>query len=286
MSVWGVCLCCMCVIMEMCPYLQRATVRSGLPPSVSRCHMCVSFYFCFALLCVGSNCSVYSRRTGLGISEPFCLPSHCRRAGIAEACYHIGSGDRTLVLRLCSPHLFTFWASPSLQLGWFCRWKAERSCPDSWCLNQLLGSTNPPISWDCLCYPELRKHFFYRLVWRLSFKFLVCARIYMNLQVLSVCTHWKSQHLSEPQFLHLWNRITTYLANPWEAEVCQYKITLNRDRAFTCRTWDNDATEFGDVVMGLSTAAKAVVQELHFPGTRLAGTSYNSCYSSSKTLSC
>lgn len=100
--VMFVCMCCMCVIMEMCPYLQRATGRSGLPPSVSRCHMCVSFYFCFASLCFGSNCSVYSRRTGLGISESFCLPSHCRRTGIAEACYHIGSGDETLVLRLCT----------------------------------------------------------------------------------------------------------------------------------------------------------------------------------------
>lgn len=246
--------------------------------------MCVSSYFCFVSFCLGSNCSVYSGLMGLGISEPYCLPSHCRRAGIAEACYHTGSGDQSLVLRLCSPHLFTFWASPSLQLGWFHRWKAEKSCPDSWCRNQLFRSTNPPISlwWDCLCNPELRKCFFYRLVWRLPFKSPVCARIYMNLQV-HLCVPAGSRNTSLSLSCSSEIGYLPTLQIHGRVRYANVRSPLIGAEHLHVEHGITMPQSLGNMVMGLFTAAKPVVQGLDFPGTRLAGTSCSSCPSSSKT---
>lgn len=189
------CVCVVCVWLWSCTATYRGQLSGvGCLPLSHWGFCCCCYYFVF-----GSHCSLYSRLTGFGIPERFSLPSHWRRVGGAEICHHIGSGDQTLVLRLSISQtriMIVLWVKSSEVMPWRLILKPASHNYKS---THLLST----------CYSEIRKYFF-------SFKSPMCAWIHLNLQVHLVYTHWKSHHLARPQFLHLWNRITTYLANPWE----------------------------------------------------------------------
>lgn len=128
MSVWcvGLCMCCVCGYGHV--PLQRTTFTSGLPPSVSLSHTSSWFYFCFGLVCFSLLCV-------LPANWPWnfraILPP-CRRAETVEACYHIGSADQTLGLRLvllASPYLLSISQSRIMLILWV---KSSEVMP--WCL--------------------------------------------------------------------------------------------------------------------------------------------------------